>query len=150
MLGLFRREKKNETKCKECGLELHDPERLKRHMKKAHGNVPEKKQDPKGSEGGGGCGKMVEWNDSKKYGAIFGGAFVLAGLIMATLVFPFWNLIREDIYEETVILANDDGICYVDAEDLVPKIIENCTAQPGTKVTIKFGEGLAWAKIVSP
>ena len=55
VLGLFRKkEDKNTTKCKECGLELHDPERLKRHLKKAHGNVPEKKSDEKGgfSEGG--------------------------------------------------------------------------------------------------
>ena len=54
-MGLFKKkEDKNITKCKECGLELHDPERLKRHLKKAHGNVPEKKFDPKGgfSEGG--------------------------------------------------------------------------------------------------
>ncbi len=47
-MGLFKRKdkKKTETKCKECGLELHKPERLERHMKKAHGNVPEKKMDP--------------------------------------------------------------------------------------------------------
>ncbi|GBF24934.1 hypothetical protein MnTg01_01280 [archaeon MnTg01] len=54
-MGLFRKkEDKNTTKCKECGLELHDPERLKRHLKKAHGNVPEKKPDEKSgfSEGG--------------------------------------------------------------------------------------------------
>jgi len=54
-MGLFKKkEEKNTTKCKECGLELHDPERLKRHLKKAHGNVPEKKMDEKGgfSEGG--------------------------------------------------------------------------------------------------
>jgi len=28
---------------------------------------------------------MVEWNDSKKYGAMFGGAFVLADLIFLHL-----------------------------------------------------------------
>ena len=40
-MGLFGKKKKSEeTKCKECGLELHQPERLERHMKKAHGNVP--------------------------------------------------------------------------------------------------------------
>jgi len=41
--------KKNDdsgTKCKVCGLVLPTPERLKRHVKKAHGNVPEKKFDP--------------------------------------------------------------------------------------------------------
>jgi hypothetical protein len=55
VMGLFRKKgDKNTTKCKECGLELHDPDRLKRHLKKAHGNVPEKKMDGKGgfSEGG--------------------------------------------------------------------------------------------------
>ena len=34
------------------GTELHDPERLKRHMKKAHGNVPAKKLDPNAGDGG--------------------------------------------------------------------------------------------------
>lgn len=48
VMGLFgKKQDKNNTKCKECGLELHDPERLKRHLKKAHGNVPEKKFDGK-------------------------------------------------------------------------------------------------------
>jgi len=41
-----------DKKCKECGLELHQPERLERHLKKAHGNVPEKKMEGKDSEGG--------------------------------------------------------------------------------------------------
>ena len=41
-MGLFKKDE-NQTKCKVCGLELHEPERLKRHLKKAHGNVPEKK-----------------------------------------------------------------------------------------------------------
>ena len=41
-----------ETKCEKCGTELYYPERLERHMKKAHGNVPAKKVDPRGSDGG--------------------------------------------------------------------------------------------------
>ena len=47
-MGLFGKKKednKTNTKCKVCDLELHQPERLERHMKKAHGNVPEKKQE---------------------------------------------------------------------------------------------------------
>ena len=54
-MGLFgKKNKENETKCKVCDLELHQPERLERHMKKAHGNVPEKKPDTTGGvqEGG--------------------------------------------------------------------------------------------------
>lgn len=52
-MGLFKkRSDTNETKCKNCGLELHDPERLKRHMNKAHGHLPPKKTDPQSGEGG--------------------------------------------------------------------------------------------------
>ncbi len=53
-MGLFKRKKddENKTKCDTCGTELHDPERLKRHMKKAHGNVPAKKMDPNAGDGG--------------------------------------------------------------------------------------------------
>ena len=55
LMGLFNRKKtntENDTKCKECGTELHDPDRLKKHMKKAHGNVPAKKLDPTSGDGG--------------------------------------------------------------------------------------------------
>ena len=93
------------------------------------------------------CGKM-ELSDGQKYGAIFGGALIAAGLVLATVVFPFWNLIREDVFEEVEILTNDDGVCFVETIDNIPKTIENCNAQPGDTVNIKYGEGLAWAKII--
>ena len=49
-MGLFgKKGKSTETKCKDCGLELHQPERLERHMTKAHGHVPE--QNPATSGG---------------------------------------------------------------------------------------------------
>lgn len=52
-MGLFKKkQEENETKCKTCGLELHDPERLKRHVNKAHGHLPTKKMDPQDSGGG--------------------------------------------------------------------------------------------------
>ena len=52
-MGLFKREDKEmQTKCNICGTDLHMPERLKRHMKKAHGNVPEKKLDSNSGQGG--------------------------------------------------------------------------------------------------
>jgi len=92
----------------------------------------------------------MELTDSQKYGAIFGGAFVAAGLVLSILVFPFWNLIREDVFEEIELLSNVDGVCYVNTSDNIPKTIKNCDLQPGTLVTVKFGEGLAWATIVNP
>ena len=92
----------------------------------------------------------MEISDGRKYGAIFGGALIGAGLVIATVVFPFWNLIREDVFEEVEILTNDDGVCYVETDDNVPKTIENCNAQSGDVVTIKFGRDLAWATIIEP
>ncbi len=93
---------------------------------------------------------MVEWSDSKKYGLVFGGALVGAGLVLSTLVFPFWNLIRSDVYEDVEILSSSDGICYANTSDDIPKKIQDCYLEAGTKVKIKFGEGLAWATIVGP
>ena len=81
-------------------------------------------------------------------GLVFGGAFGVAVLVMSTMVFPFWNLIREDIYEDVIILNNDKGTCYVETKDSIPKIIENCNLHSGDKAKIKFGKGLAWATIV--
>ena len=91
---------------------------------------------------------MVELTDSQKQGAIFGGAFIIAGIILSTVVFPFWNLIREEVFEEVEIISSSNGICYANTSDLIPKTIDNCDLESGTLVTIKFGEGLAWASIV--
>lgn len=90
----------------------------------------------------------LELSYGKKMGLVFGGAFAVAALVLSTIVFPFWNLIREDVYEEVVILTNDDGVCYVETSDTIPKIIENCNLNSGEKATIKYGQGLAWAKII--
>ena len=94
-------------------------------------------------------GKM-ELTSGQKGGLIFGGALIVAGLVLSTIVFPFWNLIREDVNEEVEILTNDGGQCYVETSDDIPKIIEDCTLEPGDVVTITYGEGLAWAKITEP
>ena len=91
---------------------------------------------------------MGETTFGRKYAMIFGGILILAGLVIATVVFPFWNLIRADVYEDVVILSNDNGICAADTSDEIPKHIENCNAQVGETVTIRYGEGLAWAEIV--
>jgi len=99
------------------------------------------------------CEKLIismEMHDSKKYGLTFLVAFVAAGLIIATVVFPFWNLIRADVYEEVEILLNERGKCYVDTTDNIPKTIDNCSHNIGDIVTIKYGQGLAYAEIVNP
>lgn len=92
----------------------------------------------------------MELSSGQKASLVFVGAFVTAGIVLSTMVFPFWNLIREDVFEEVVILTNDNGICYVETSDNIPKTIENCTLDSGDNATIKFGDGLAWATIVVP
>jgi hypothetical protein len=94
-------------------------------------------------------GKM-ELNSSQKTSLVAVSAFVAAGLVLSTVIFPFWNLIREDVYEDVIILANDDGVCYVETSDSIPKTIEGCVLNVGDKTTVKFGDGLAWATIVNP
>ncbi len=94
--------------------------------------------------------RHMELTQSQKYGAIFGGTFILAGIVMSTVVFPFWNLIREDVFEEAEILSSTDGICYATTSDDIPKTIENCDIEPGTIVNLKYGKDLAWATIVNP
>jgi hypothetical protein len=93
------------------------------------------------------CGNL-ELSSSQKGGLVFGGAFLVAGIVLSTMVFPFWNLIREDVFEDVLILTNDDGTCYVETNDNIPKIIEDCNLQPGDKTMIKFGQGLAWATVI--
>ena len=92
----------------------------------------------------------MELSSSQKTSLVFVGAFLVAGIVLSTMVFPFWNLIREDVFEDVVILTNDDGICYVETSDNIPKIIEDCTLNSGDKITIKYGEGLAWGTAVTP
>lgn len=94
-------------------------------------------------------GKM-NLSSSQQQGIVFGCAFLAAGIVLSTIIFPFWHLIREDVFEDVIILSNDDGTCYVETSDNVPKLIENCQLNEGDKVTIKFGKGLAWATIVNP
>ena len=93
---------------------------------------------------------MEEMNDSKKHALMFLFTFIAAAVIIGTVIFPFWNLIREDVYEEVEILLNERDKCYVDTSDNIPKTIDNCIHKVGDIVTIKYGKDLAYAVIVNP
>ena len=93
---------------------------------------------------------MEEMKDSKKHALMFLFTFIAAAVIIGTVIFPFWNLIREDVYEEVEILLNERDKCYVDTSDNIPKTIDNCIHKIGDIVTIKYGKDLAYAEIVNP
>ena len=92
----------------------------------------------------------MELSDGQKYAIVFLGSLVVAVIVLSTLVFPFWNFIRENITEEVEIFQSAGGNCYVDTADKIPKTIENCNLKEGTLVTINYEHGLPLAKIVSP
>ncbi len=91
----------------------------------------------------------MELSSGKKATLAIGGAFIVAGMVLSTIVFPFWNFIREDVFEDVEILSNNNGVCYVETLDRIPKTITDCTLFPGDTATIKFGKGLAWATLVN-
>ena len=92
----------------------------------------------------------MELSDGQKYAVVFLGALAVAGIVLGTMVFPFWNFIREDVIEEVEIFESANGNCYVDTVDNVPKTIWNCDKKVGDIVTIKYGKDLAYAEIVEP
>ena len=92
----------------------------------------------------------MDLSDGQKYAVVFLGSLAVAGIVLGTLVFPFWNFIREDVIEQVEIFSSADGNCYIDTLDGIPKTIENCNLKEGTVVTIKYGHGLPWATIASP
>ena len=81
----------------------------------------------------------MELSDGQKYATVFLGSSAIAGIVLGTLVFPFWNFIREDVIEEVEIFSSADGNCYVDTLDGIPKTVENCNLKEGTIVVIKYG-----------
>ena len=96
----------------------------------------------------------MEMNDSKKHALMFLFTFIAAAVIIGTLIFPFWNLIREDVYEEVEIIGKWSTwygtMCSADTLDNIPKTIDNCDKEIGDIVTIKYGKDLAYAEIVNP
>jgi len=81
---------------------------------------------------------------------IFLGAFAAAAIVIGTVVFPFWNFIREEIIEDVEIFETANGKCYVNTSDGIPKTIDNCNIPSGTDVTVMYSDRMPKAIIYSP
>ena len=65
-------------------------------------------------------------------------AAILAVVIMATVVFPIWNLFPRLVTETVTIRAFDETGCTVETLDHYLIKIESCTGQPGSNITATF------------
>jgi hypothetical protein len=69
--------------------------------------------------------------------------YIIAGIagaiiVMATAVFPFWNLIPRMVNEEVQVKAVDQNGCYVQTHDGFVIHIPPCNAKPGENITATF------------
>ena len=70
-------------------------------------------------------------SSNQKTSLVFLDAFLTVGIVLSTMVFTFWNLIRENVYEEGSILTNDEKDCYVETKVTIPKTMDDCTLNFG-------------------
>lgn len=91
----------------------------------------------------------LETTSTKNLLFLFGAIAAGAAILVALVVFPATNLIRETVTAEGVIAASSNGKCVVDTPDGIPKTIKNCELPAGTGVTVSYQQGMYEAKIVS-
>ena len=73
---------------------------------------------------------------TKEKGIAF--AAIAAFIIMATVVFPIWNLFPRLVTETVTIRALDETGCTVETLDHYLIRIGSCTGQPGSNITATF------------
>ena len=81
-------------------------------------------------------------HSTKKLLIIFGSIALGVFIVLGIFVFPFKNLIREEITSEAKIVSKNNGICVVDTPDH-PRGINNCNYNVGDIVIVKYKEGTA-------
>ena len=78
-------------------------------------------------------------------------AAVAAVIIMATVVFPFWNLLPNQVTETVKIIKVDQTGCTVETLDHYIIEIDSCDGKPGDIITATFdGKIKERAKTFSP
>ena len=65
-------------------------------------------------------------------------AVVIVVIVMATAVFPFWNLLPRHITEEVKVVQVDESGCTVETADHFIIKIGQCDGKPGETITATF------------
>ena len=69
---------------------------------------------------------------------IFVGAIAAAIIVMAVVVFPFWNLIPNKVTETVKVVSVDASGCTAETHDGFDVKIGPCNAKPGDTITATF------------
>ena len=67
-------------------------------------------------------------------------AAVIAVIVMATVVFPFWNLLPRQVTETVKVVAVDQTGCTVETADHFIIELDSCAGRPGDNITATFDE----------
>ena len=65
-------------------------------------------------------------------------AAVAAVIVMATAVFPFWNLLPRNVTESVTVHTVDQTGCTVETSDHFIVKLDSCNGKPGDKITATF------------
>lgn len=65
-------------------------------------------------------------------------AAILVVIIMATAVFPFWNLLPREVTETVKVVAVDQTGCTVETADHFIIKLDSCDGKPGDNITTTF------------
>lgn len=65
-------------------------------------------------------------------------AAILVVIIMATAVFPFWNLLPREVTETVKVVAVDQTGCTVETSDHFIIKLDSCDGKPGDNITATF------------
>ena len=65
-------------------------------------------------------------------------AAILAVIIMATAVFPFWNLFPRQVTETVKVVSVDQNGCVVETADHFIIKLDSCDGKPGDNIIATF------------
>ena len=81
----------------------------------------------------------MQINKGSNFVAYFGWVIAGAVILLATVAFPFWNLIPEYVTETVeLVYVHEDGGCVILTEDNFLFPINGCEGKVGQKITVTY------------